>query len=43
VQVSHAGPRLSGAYQVMKTLHVINAADHLIDFTLRANGLGASP
>lgn len=41
VQVSHAGPRLSGAYQVMKALHIINAADHLIDFTLRANGLGA--
>ncbi|WP_395788815.1 hypothetical protein [Aquimonas sp.] len=42
VEVSHAGPRLSGAYQVMKAVHVVNAADHLIDFTLRANGLGAS-
>lgn len=41
VEVSQAGPRLSGAYQVMKTVHVINAADHLIDFSLRANGLGA--
>jgi hypothetical protein len=33
------GPRLSGAYQVKTATHVINAADHFIDFKLRANGL----
>lgn len=42
VEVSHAGPRLSGAYQVVKSVHVVNAADHLIDFSLRANGLGVA-
>lgn len=40
VQVANAGPRLSGAYQVMKALHVVTASDHFMDFTLRANGLG---
>jgi len=39
VDVQYAGPRLSGPYQVMSTLHVINAADHYVDFKLRANGL----
>jgi hypothetical protein len=39
VTVSHAGPGLSGPYQVMKATHVITATDHLMDFTLRANGL----
>lgn len=39
VQVQSAGPRLSGAYQVKTATHVINAADHYIDFKLRANGL----
>jgi hypothetical protein len=39
VDVEYAGPRLSGPYQVMSTLHVINAVDHYIDFKLRANGL----
>jgi hypothetical protein len=41
VEVKNAGERLSGAYQVMKAVHVINAADHYIDFTIRANGLRA--
>jgi len=40
VQVAHAGDRLSGAYQVMKALHVITSSDHFIDPVLRANGLG---
>ncbi len=40
VQVSHAGPRLSGAYQVTKATYVVTATDCLVDFTLRANGLG---
>lgn len=39
VDVRYAGDRLSGPYQVMNTLHVINAVDHYIDFKLRANGL----
>jgi hypothetical protein len=39
VDVRHAGERLSGAYQVKTATHVINAADHFIDFKLRANGL----
>ncbi len=46
VDVKHAGERLSGPYQVTKTTHVINATDHFIDFTIRANGLreaGARP
>ncbi|SCX79677.1 hypothetical protein [Nitrosospira sp. Nsp13] len=42
IDFSHAGDRLSGAYQVMKAIHVINATDHLIDFTVRANGLGGA-
>ena len=41
VDVQHAGTRLSGAYQVKSATHVINAADHFIDFKLRANGLPA--
>ena len=41
VDVRHAGPRLSGPYQVKSATHVINATDHLIDFKLRANGLAA--
>jgi hypothetical protein len=40
VKVSHAGEALSGAYQVMKATHVINAADYLVDFLVRASGLG---
>lgn len=39
VDVRSAGPRLSGAYQVKTATHVINAADHFIDFKLRANGV----
>jgi hypothetical protein len=39
VDVQNATPGLTGAYQVKSALHVINAADHLIDFKLRANGL----
>ena len=39
VDVQNAGTRLSGAYQVKTATHVINAADHFIDFKLRANGL----
>lgn len=42
VQLTHAGDRLSGAYQVMKTTHVVTATDHFMDFTLRANGLGGA-
>ena len=41
VEVCHAGDRLSGPYQVMEATHVINAADHFIDFKIRANGLRA--
>jgi hypothetical protein len=41
VQVANAGDELSGGYQVMKAVHVVTAADHYIDFTMRANGLGA--
>ena len=40
VQVAHAGEALSGPYQVMKATHVITSTDHLVDFTIRANGLG---
>jgi hypothetical protein len=40
VEVSHAGDRLSGAYQVTKAIHVITPTDRLVDFTMRANGLG---
>lgn len=39
VDVRNVGTRLSGAYQVKSAIHVINAADHFIDFKLRANGL----
>jgi hypothetical protein len=39
IDVQYAGPRLSGPYQVKKAVHVINAADHFIDFQMRANGL----
>jgi hypothetical protein len=39
VDVKNAGPRLTGAFQVKSAIHVINAADHFIDFKLRANGL----
>lgn len=39
IDVRHAGARLSGPYQVKTATHVINAADHYIDFKLRANGL----
>ncbi len=42
IQISHAGDRLSGAYQVMKALHVVTATDHFTDFTARANGLGGA-
>lgn len=40
--VQNAGKILSGAYQVTKATHVINAADHFMDFTIRANGLGTA-
>ena len=43
VDVTHAGERLSGPYQVIEATHVINAADHFIDFKIRANGLRAAP
>lgn len=39
IDVQNAGPRLSGPYQVKKATHVINAADHFMDFKIRANGL----
>lgn len=41
IDVQNAGPRLSGPYQANKVTHVINAADHFIDFKIRANGLRA--
>jgi hypothetical protein len=40
VDVTHAGDRLSGAYQVMKVIHVVNATDHYMDGSIKANGLG---
>jgi hypothetical protein len=43
VSVQYAGDQLSGAYQVKSATHVINAADHFIDFKLRANGLRRAP
>jgi hypothetical protein len=39
VNISHAGDRLSGAYQVTRAVHVVTATDHFTDFTMRANGL----
>lgn len=39
IEARHAGTRLSGPYQVKTATHVINAADHFMDFKLRANGL----
>ena len=39
VDVQYADSRLSGPYQVKNATHVINAADHFMDFKLRANGL----
>ena len=42
IDVRHAGTRLSGPYQVKTATHVINAADHFMDFKLRANGLSGS-
>lgn len=42
VEVSHAGERLSGAYQVVQVTHVVTATDHFMDFKLRANGLGGA-
>lgn len=42
IAVRHAGARLSGPYQVKTATHVINAADHFIDFKLRANGLAGA-
>jgi hypothetical protein len=41
VAVQYADSRLSGNYQVKSATHVINAADHFMDFKLRANGLPA--
>jgi hypothetical protein len=43
VTVKYAGDRLTGAYQVKSATHVINAADHFMDFKLRANGLREAP
>lgn len=40
LRVSHAGDSLSGPYQVLKVTHVVTATNHLMDFTIRANGLG---
>lgn len=40
VEVSHAGRRLSGTYQVTEATHVVTATERLVDFKLRANGLG---
>ena len=42
IEARHAGARLSGPYQVKTATHVINAADHFIDFKLRANGLAGA-
>jgi hypothetical protein len=42
IELSHAGDRLSGAYQVTKATHVVTATDHFVDFTARANGLGGA-
>jgi hypothetical protein len=39
VDVQYAGKQLSGPYQVMKATHIVNAADHFVDFMIRANGL----
>jgi hypothetical protein len=39
IEARHAGTGLSGPYQVKTATHVINAADHFMDFKLRANGL----
>lgn len=43
VAVQYADSRLSGNYQVKSATHVINAAEHFMDFKLRANGLPAPP
>jgi hypothetical protein len=43
VAVQYADSRLSGNYQVKSATHVISAADHFMDFKLRANGLPAPP
>jgi hypothetical protein len=40
LRVAHAGEALSGPYQVMKATHVVTSTDHLVDFAIRANGLG---
>ena len=42
VEVANAGDALSGGYQVMKATHVVTSTDHLMDFTIRANGLGGA-
>lgn len=42
VEFTHLDARLTGAYQVMKALHVITAANHFTDFTAHANGLGGA-
>ncbi len=36
--VEGLGDSLSGSYQVKSATHVFTATDHLVDFTLRANG-----
>ena len=40
VRVNHVDERLPPVFQVAATTDVINAADHYVDFTLRANALG---
>lgn len=38
IPVEGVGDSLSGSYQVKSAIHVFTATDHLVDFTLRANG-----
>jgi hypothetical protein len=40
VQVIGAGAQLSGIYQVMEVVHVVNGSDHYMDVKLRSNTLG---
>ncbi|WP_270731615.1 hypothetical protein [Shimia sp. Alg240-R146] len=40
IDVKGAGPEYSIPYQVKSVIHVINAADHLMDVTLRSNFIG---
>lgn len=40
IEVDGLGRRHSGAYQIESVTHVINAADHRMDFSLRRNAVG---